>query len=406
MDMENKKSRRILFRTLLAVSTLLVSQQVFAYGCKYDDESSLSNATIANFATRPLVFKVGADAFIDNLDPQTQYPLGEYYTPGEVRVKCGETGLRDVFDAGYKRQGYTLLTKSDEVPGHFGLYKSNIEGIGVLGAMTNNTTAVFPIGWESIMVRYEDFYEHYPVEKLDKGNFVINGGVSFVVKVYDINKLPPAGEYVIDLSKFKAKMVYGAHLNGTDNNGQSDDDGGSDGYDAKITTLFSPGTATVKLINSSCELLTHSIQVDLGKISPSMINPVSDTLAKFNIELAECPREITVDYKFVNDDKDIVLLNNTILIPDNEPGSATGVGIQISQNVSDTIFDPLRLNYPKGAGSTGYTLAVERDTDPTARGKFRNVTIPLKARYRRLHDHIPVTGGKVKATAHFEVHYH
>lgn len=405
--MENKKSRRILFRTLLAVSTLLVSQQVFAYGCKYDDKSSLSNATIANFATRPLVFKVGADAFIDNLDPQTQYPLGEYYTPDEIVVICGEKNKpRDIFDPGYKRQGYTLLTKSDEVPNHFGLYKSNIDGIGVLGAMTNNTVAVFPIGPESIMVRYEDFYEHYGVEELGKQNYTINGGVSFVVKVYDINKLPPAGEYIIDLSKFKAKMVYGAHLNGTDNKGQNDDDGGSDEYDAKITTLFSPGTATVKIVNSSCELLTQSIQVDLGKISPSKIDPYSDTLAEFNIKLAQCPREITVDYKFVNDDKDVVLLDNTILIPDNEPGSATGVGIQISKNVNDLVFDPLRLNHTKGAGNTGYTLAVEKDTDPAARGKFRDVTIPLKARYKRLHNHIPVTGGKVKATAHFEVHYH
>ncbi len=51
--MENKKSRRILFRTLLAVGTLLSSQQVFAYGCAYK-EGNINDATITGIYNRDI----------------------------------------------------------------------------------------------------------------------------------------------------------------------------------------------------------------------------------------------------------------------------------------------------------------------------------------------------------------
>ncbi|WP_318368942.1 fimbrial protein [Enterobacter sp.] len=396
--MENKKSRRVLFRTLLAVGTLLSSQQVLAYGCAYEKNTGLRDAIMTGIADH-VTITIGADAFDDNTSAEV-YNIGQF-DAGTVAVDCSQGANVFWNDPRYKKQGYTSNNLT-MVAGMDRVYHTGIAGIGLVSSMTNdryNVDLKYPVSW---LAKYSE----YRNEDIPRGNYTINARMAMAIKIYDRNALTP-GRRIINLSQFKAKMVYGANADGTDSQGNNDDTGGDENYDAKITALFSPpDTAVIEIVNASCELPISNIEVDLGKISPSKIDPYSDTLAEFNIELAKCPREITVDYKFVNDDKDVVLLDNTILIPDNEPGSATGVGIQISKNVNHIIFDPLRLNHPKGAGSTGYTLAVEKDTDPAARGKFRDVTIPLKARYKRLHDHIPVTGGKVKATAHFEVHYH
>jgi len=397
MDMENKKSRRILFRTLLAVGTLLSSQQVFAYGCAYK-EGNINDATITGIYNRDIYIYIGADAFDDNT-ADTLYSLGEHSMRGMVTVNCHQGNLPR-YDPRYKKQGYTN-SGLDLAPGTNELdriYQTEYPGIGFVAALTNDADQVDLTDRRSRLMTYAKF----PPEDLQKTQYTINGKMAMAVKIYDVNALPAAGSYTINLSRFKAKMVYGANWDGTDSQGNNDDDGGDDNYDAKITSLFNPGTATITLVNSSCDLLTQSIQVDLGEISPAEIRPVSPKLANFNIELANCPREVNVDYKFVNNN--VAPLDSSILMLDDEPGGAEGVGIQISHNNNDGMFYPLHLNHPEGAGATGYTVAAYAVPDwPNA---LRNVTIPLKARYRRLHDHIPVTGGKVKATAHFEVHYH
>ncbi len=388
--MENKKSRRILFRTLLAVGTLLSSQQVFAYGCVYIGNTSEANAHYAAIEKQHITIIKGADIFYDSVENK-QIRLTEFVANGPVSVKCGSIGLGWRNEPGLKRQGYTKLQGDREVVkmGYSnnleGVYTTNIEGIGIISGMTNNEQLA-EIGNESRTVPFESF----PTEQLKKGEYTIHGRVALSVVIYDVNKLPTAGSYNIPLNDFETIMIYGS---------------GNNTSDERVTSLFSPGdSASITIVNAACELPNPNIEVDLGEISPTEINTTSKILTDFNIELIKCPREVQVDYKFVNNNVDPGSSGELLLL-DDVPGSAQGVGIQILGHDADkSSFFPLKLNNPPGAGSTGYTVAAF--ADPNSPEVLRNVSIPLQARYKLLHDHIPATPGKVKATAHFEVHYH
>lgn len=350
---QNKKTLSLL-PILLAGSGLLATGNSYA-GCSGTSDSW--EAQFPAFLNKQVRIIIGSDAFSDGVNDQIKF--GEYRSNGTVSVDCHRAPFSN------KVQGYTDNTLHNI--GNY-VYESNIPGVGVIGAMTNDDI-VFPIGMESALRTMDEF----PTETLSE-KYKIEPRATFAVKVYDKNRLPPAGPYVLNMAPFAAQMKYGLI----------------------IVANLQPGNTTITFVQASCQLPKPNIDVNLGSIAPGEINPTSDTRANFNIELTQCGKGIKVDYKFVNNA--VAPSDNTILALDNIPNKAEGVGIQILSNNT-----PLKLNNPAGAGGTieDYTTAVSEVATEGA-----NVTIPLTARYKRLNDGVAVSSGAVQATANFEVHYH
>ncbi len=378
--MKQKINRLTFGRTLLALTLLLASgySNALTKGCYYLEDSKDSDTRFTQaILNNGLDLHVSGDRLTDGIE--NTLVLGEIMADKQVFFYCGGGAFGDPGDIW---EGYT--GNPELVPGEINIYKTEIPGLGLWAAFVNNPNSDFEA--KNGLRKYR-LVNGSPGE----GTYAPQTRMKIAVHVYDVNKLPSPGLYAINLSPFSAKMIYGI-MNPS----------GTEGHNTVSAARFEAGVVPLRIFADSCELLTDNIQVDLGEISSAEIRPVSPKLANFNIELANCPRDVKVDYKFVRNN--VAPLDSSILMLEKEHGSAEGVGIQISHNNNDGIFSPLHLNHDPGPGITGYTVAAY--AVPNWPEPFRNVIIPLKARYRRLHDNIPVTPGKVKATAHFEVHYH
>ncbi|MEQ4676162.1 fimbrial protein [Providencia vermicola] len=143
---------------------------------------------------------------------------------------------------------------------------------------------------------------------------------------------------------------------------------------------------TGEITDQACELAAGSdaLKVNLGKVSKTALPSAGSTAAatKFTIKLINCPAAVTTaSVKF---DADSYLGDDTVIKLKEEAGVATGVGIQITDDVNTVV--------PLFTASKNYPLQqnVENNLD-------------FRARYIAKSD--TVTTGPANGTATFTINY-
>lgn len=143
---------------------------------------------------------------------------------------------------------------------------------------------------------------------------------------------------------------------------------------------------TGEITDQACELAAGSdaLKVNLGKVSKTALPSAGSTAAatKFTIKLINCPATVTTaSVKF---DADSYLGDDTVIKLKEEAGVATGVGIQITDDVNAIV--------PLFTASKNYPLQqnVENNLD-------------FRARYIAKSD--TVTTGPANGTATFTINY-
>lgn len=143
---------------------------------------------------------------------------------------------------------------------------------------------------------------------------------------------------------------------------------------------------TGEITDQACELAAGSdaLKVNLGKVSKKALPSAGSTAAatKFTIKLINCPATVTTaSVKF---DADSYLGDDTVIKLKEEAGVATGVGIQITDDVNTVV--------PLFTASKNYPLQqnVENNLD-------------FRARYIAKSD--TVTTGPANGTATFTINY-
>ncbi|QXX82248.1 fimbrial protein [Providencia sp. R33] len=143
---------------------------------------------------------------------------------------------------------------------------------------------------------------------------------------------------------------------------------------------------TGEITDQACELAASSdaLKVNLGKVSKTALPSTGSTASatKFTIKLINCPATVTTaSVKF---DADSYLGDDTVIKLKEEAGVATGVGIQIT--------DDLNTIVPLFTASKNYPLKqnVENNLD-------------FRARYIAKSD--TVTTGPANGTATFTINY-
>lgn len=143
---------------------------------------------------------------------------------------------------------------------------------------------------------------------------------------------------------------------------------------------------TGEITDQACELAAGSdaLKVNLGKVSKTALPSAGSTAAatKFTIKLINCPATVTTaSVKF---DADSYLGDDTVIKLKEEAGVATGVGIQITDDVNTVV--------PLFTASKNYPLQqnVENNLD-------------FRARYIAKSD--TVTTGPANGTATFTINY-
>lgn len=143
---------------------------------------------------------------------------------------------------------------------------------------------------------------------------------------------------------------------------------------------------TGEITDQACELAAGSdaLKVNLGKVSKKALPSAGSTAAatKFTIKLINCPATVTTaSVKF---DADSYLGDDTVIKLKEEAGVATGVGIQITDDVNTVV--------PLFTASKDYPLQqnVENNLD-------------FRARYIAKSD--TVTTGPANGTATFTINY-
>lgn len=143
---------------------------------------------------------------------------------------------------------------------------------------------------------------------------------------------------------------------------------------------------TGEITDQACELAAGSdaLKVNLGKVSKTALPSAGSTAAatKFTIKLINCPATVTTaSVKF---DADSYLGDDTVIKLKEEAGVATGVGIQITDDVNTIV--------PLFTASKNYPLQqnVENNLD-------------FRARYIAKSD--TVTTGPANGTATFTINY-
>lgn len=143
-----------------------------------------------------------------------------------------------------------------------------------------------------------------------------------------------------------------------------------------ISTVFAAdGTIdfTGEITDQACELAAGSdaLKVNLGKVSKKSLPSAGSTAAatKFTIKLTNCPSSVTAaSVKF---DADSYLGDDSVIKIKQETGAATGVGIQITDDVNTVV--------PLFTASKTYPLkeSVENNLDFRARyiAKTDSVTV-------------------------------
>ena len=143
---------------------------------------------------------------------------------------------------------------------------------------------------------------------------------------------------------------------------------------------------TGEITDQACELAAGSdaLKVNLGKVSKTALPSAGSTAAatKFTIKLINCPATVTTaSVKF---DADSYLGDDSVIKLKEEAGVATGVGIQITDDVNTIV--------PLFTASKNYPLQqnVENNLD-------------FRARYIAKSD--TVTTGPANGTATFTINY-
>ncbi|HDN2513525.1 MULTISPECIES: fimbrial protein [Providencia] len=143
---------------------------------------------------------------------------------------------------------------------------------------------------------------------------------------------------------------------------------------------------TGEITDQACELAAGSdaLKVNLGKVSKTALPSAGSTAAatKFTIKLINCPATVTTaSVKF---DADSYLGDDTVIKLKEEAGVATGVGIQITDDINTVV--------PLFTASKNYPLQqnVENNLD-------------FRARYIAKSD--TVTTGPANGTATFTINY-
>ncbi|MEY0434357.1 fimbrial protein [Providencia huaxiensis] len=96
---------------------------------------------------------------------------------------------------------------------------------------------------------------------------------------------------------------------------------------------------TGEITDQACELSAGSdaLKVNLGKVSKTALSGAGDTAAatRFTIKLINCPKAVTTaSVKF---DADSYLNDSQVIKLKDEPGVATGVGIQITDDANAVV---------------------------------------------------------------------
>ena len=143
---------------------------------------------------------------------------------------------------------------------------------------------------------------------------------------------------------------------------------------------------TGEITDQACELAAGSdaLKVNLGKVSKTALPSAGSTAAatKFTIKLINCPATVTTaSVKF---DADSYLGDDTVIKLKEDAGVATGVGIQITDDLNEIV--------PLFTASKNYPLQqnVENNLD-------------FRARYIAKSD--TVTTGPANGTATFTINY-
>ncbi|WP_368749210.1 fimbrial protein [Enterobacter hormaechei] len=264
----------------------------------------------------------------------------------EITVRC--SGSDEII-----RRGYLTLTdadaREDVLPG---VYKTNVPGIGIRTASSNEQ---FPNYIEDNLTRP---WRYIGMTHGSSKNKSIFRAIAQLVVIGDVE------EGYLDTSRLTAQDELGGVVIGE--------------------MRFSP--TSVHITTNTCNLVDKNIYVPLKTVNTQDFDgQYSDILtdSAFKIYITDCAAGTKVDYQFTSAGSTGVTDGNILSIADGD-SAARGVGIQILDK-NDTV-----LQFDQS-----YT-AITRTQDNVP------VEIPLKARYIKTGE---VKAGKVDAVATFELFY-